>query len=73
MMSDHFIGESLDFKFLYEIFVELGIFKPKMQLNNKSIRIFNRTKDYLEKNGIPNLAKLLEGKTFEQTIRVKGK
>jgi len=55
-MSDHFIGESLDFKFLYEIFVELGILKPKISLNNKSIRVLNRTKEYLEKNQITNLA-----------------
>ncbi|CDW80728.1 UNKNOWN [Stylonychia lemnae] len=73
MMSDHFIGESLDFKFLYEIFVELGILKPKVTLNNKSIRVLNRIKDYLEKNGIASIVKLLEGKTFNQTIRIKGK
>lgn len=48
MMSDHFIGESFDFKFLCEIFVELGMLKQKSTLDNKSNRILNRLKEYLE-------------------------
>jgi len=48
MLSDHFIGDSFDFKFLEEIFKQMGISKNQMVMDNKSIRIFNRLKNYLQ-------------------------
>lgn len=73
MMSEHFIGEAFDFKFLTEIFIQMGLIKEKIKLDNKSIRVMNRVKEYMTKHQILTLSKLLEGVTFQQTIRVKGK
>jgi hypothetical protein len=47
MLSDHFIGEAFDFKFLEEIFRQMGLVKDKINLDNKSIRILNRLRTYL--------------------------
>ncbi len=46
MLSDHFIGDSFDFKFFEEIFKQMGIQKNVAKLDNKSIRIINRIKQY---------------------------
>ncbi len=61
MMSDHFIGEAFDFKFLTEIFIQMGLIKEKNKLDNKSIRVMNRLKEYMTKIQIQTLSKLLEG------------
>lgn len=73
MMSDHYIGESFDFLFLQEIFIQMGMFKNKTLLDSKSIRVLNRLKAYIEEHNLGSLEKLLEGHIFMQTIRVKGK
>lgn len=48
MLSDHFIGEAFNFKFLVEIFVHMGLVKDQSKLDNKSIRILNRIRAYME-------------------------
>lgn len=46
LMSDHFIGEAFDFKFLVEIFIQMGLIKDK-RVDNKTVRVINRLKDYM--------------------------
>jgi hypothetical protein len=59
MLSDHFIGEAFDFKFLEEIFRQMGLVKEKINLDNKSVRILNRLRTYLMEKQT-SLEKLLE-------------
>jgi hypothetical protein len=54
MLSDHFIGDAFDFKFFEEIFKQMGIVKDEISLDNKSIRILNRLREYLSKRDAEN-------------------
>jgi len=72
ILSDHFIGEAFDFKFLVEIFVQMGLIKDK-KVDNKTIRVLNRLKDYMTNLQVRSLQKLLGDLVMIKTIRVKGK
>jgi hypothetical protein len=50
MLSDHFIGDAFNFKFFEEIFKQMGIIQNEIALDNKSIRILNRLREYLKAN-----------------------
>ncbi len=41
-MSDHFIGDAIDFRYFEEIFIEMGLDSMISKMDNKSIRIMNR-------------------------------
>ena len=74
MLSDHFIGDAFDFKFFEEIFKQMGIVKDEISLDNKSVRIINRLREYLNakvKEG--GLRKLFEHEIYTQTLRIKDK
>lgn len=74
MLSDHFIGDAFDFKFLEAILKQMGIIKEDISLDNKSIRIINRLREY-HNNHVQDggLRKLFEKEIITQTIRVKGR
>eukprot|EP00347_Sterkiella_histriomuscorum_P004826 403358941 len=73
LLSDHFIGEAFNFKFLVEIFIQMGLIKDESKLDNKTVRILNRIRAYQDQNKIVSVQEFLKGKTFLQTIRVKGR
>lgn len=50
LMSDHFIGESFDYNFFEEIFLQMGIIKRVTKLDNKSLRVLNRLNKYMHIN-----------------------
>lgn len=72
LLSDHFIGESFDYNFFEEIFHQMGVIQKASKLDNKSLRIFNRLKKYLEINTITNIEKFLEEGIYEQPVKVQG-
>lgn len=64
LLSDHFIGEAFNFKFLVEIFVAMGLIKEISPIDNKTIRILNRIKKYMEDNHIKDISKILKGHSY---------
>lgn len=50
MLSDHFIGEAFDFKFLREIFKHLGLAKKESKVDNKSVRVLRRLGAYMREH-----------------------
>lgn len=50
----------------------MGVIQKASKLDNKSLRIFNRLKKYLEINTITNIEKFLEEGIYEQPVKVQG-
>lgn len=76
MMSDHFIGDSFNFKLIEEVFKMMGFtygMDPKgEQLDNKTRRILNRLSEYLGKHPNISLRELFKEDIKTQIVKVKG-
>lgn len=62
-MSDHFIGDSFNFKFIEEIFIQMGLSfgaKKLQTIDNKSKRILNRLGEYVKDKAKASLLELFK-------------
>lgn len=77
MMAEHFMGDSFNFKFLEEIFKQMG-FKVKEQetvaeLDNKSMRILKRLSEFMTSKDEERVDKFLEKDIMIQKVKANGK